>query len=143
MKKQNYGGTKKSDLKAKANSSANRKGGNNFQNYHKPQAPLPKLPLIYVDSMTVSDISQVTKRTPADIIKALMEMGILANQNQSIDRDTAELLADALHIEHQDDSSLNHKRKYATIAPGNDLSQHMRSMAFRRNKKTYNHTTGR
>ena len=105
MKKQNYGGTKKSDLKAKANSNANRKGGNNFQNYRKPQAPLPKLPLIYVDSMTVSDISQVTKRTPADIIKALMEMGILANQNQSIDRDTAELLADALHIEFKIDES--------------------------------------
>ena len=101
-----YGGPKKSDLKAKANGNANKKGGNfGPQNNKRPQAPLPKLPLIYVDGMTVADIAQVTKRTVADIIRALMEIGLLASQNQSVDRDTAELLADALKIEFKIDES--------------------------------------
>ena len=55
--------------------------------------------------MTVADIAQVTKRTVADIIRALMEIGLLASQNQSVDRDTAELLADALKIEFKIDES--------------------------------------
>ena len=103
--KKNYSGIKKSDLKAKANSSKNQKGGNQFNNYKKPQTPQPKLPLVYVDAMTVSDISNVTKRSAGDIIKALMELGILASQNQSIDRDTAELLANTLGIEFKVDES--------------------------------------
>ena len=103
--KKNYSGIKKSDLKAKANSSKNQKGGNQFNNYKKPQSPQPKLPLVYVDAMTVSDISNVTKRSAGDIIKALMELGILASQNQSIDRDTAELLANTLGIEFKVDES--------------------------------------
>ena len=103
--KKNYSGIKKSDLKAKANSSKNQKGGNQLNNYKKPQSPQPKLPLVYVDAMTVSDISNVTKRSAGDIIKALMELGILASQNQSIDRDTAELLANTLGIEFKVDES--------------------------------------
>ena len=103
--KKNYSGIKKSDLKAKANSSKNQKGGNQFNNYKKSQTPQPKLPLVYVDAMTVSDISNVTKRSAGDIIKALMELGILASQNQSIDRDTAELLANTLGIEFKVDES--------------------------------------
>ena len=103
--KKNYSGIKKSDLKAKANSSKNQKGGNQFSNYKKSQTPQPKLPLVYVDAMTVSDISNVTKRSAGDIIKALMELGILASQNQSIDRDTAELLANTLGIEFKVDES--------------------------------------
>ncbi|MCR5741437.1 MAG: translation initiation factor IF-2 [Gammaproteobacteria bacterium] len=106
MKKQSYNSPKKSDTKPRSNN--NGKKGNFVPNkggYKKPQAPLPKLPLVYVDSMTVADISAVTKRTVADIIKALMELGFLASQNQSIDRDTAELLADALHIEFKIDES--------------------------------------
>ena len=103
-KKQNYGGVKKSDLKAKANGANNKKGGdNNFQ--RRPQAPLPKLPLVYVDQMTVADIATVTKRGVGDIIKALMEMGMLASQNQSLDRDTAELLANELGIEFKVDET--------------------------------------
>ena len=102
-----YNGPKKSDLKAKANGNANKKGGNSgpLNNNKRPQAPLPKLPLVYVDGMTVADIAQVTKRSVADIIRALMEIGLLASQNQSVDRDTAELLADALKIEFKIDES--------------------------------------
>ena len=93
----------------KQNSKKNNNQGKNknFNNYSKPkpQQPLPKLPLVYVDGMTVGDIAEVTKRSSADIIKSLMMLGILANQTQSVDRDTAELLSGELKIEFKVDES--------------------------------------
>ena len=93
----------------KQNSKKNNNQGKNknFNNYSKPkpQQPLPKLPLVYVDGMTVGDIAEVTKRSSADIIKSLMMLGILANQTQSVDWDTAELLAGELKIEFKVDES--------------------------------------
>ena len=81
--------------------------GKTFNNYSKPkpQQPTPKLPLVYVDGMTVADIAEVTKRSTAEIIKSLMMLGIMANQTQSLDRDTAELLAGELKIEFKIDES--------------------------------------
>ena len=94
----------------KQNSKKNNQFNNkakNFNNYSKPkpQQPAPKLPLIYVDGMTVADIAEVTKRSTAEIIKSLMMLGIMANQTQSLDRDTAELLAGELKIEFKIDES--------------------------------------
>ena len=85
----------------------NQPRNNNFNTYNKPKPvqPLPKLPLIYADGMTVGDIAEVTKRSTADIIKSLMMLGIMANQTQSLDRDTAELLAGELKIEFKVDES--------------------------------------
>lgn len=83
------------------------KNNRSNQNSNKPnnQRIAPKLPLIYVDSMTVSDIAEVTKRSVAEIIKTLIMMGVMATQTQSIDRDTAELLAGELKIEFKIDES--------------------------------------
>ena len=91
---------------SKKNNQFNNKG-KNFNNYSKPkpQQPAPKLPLVYVDGMTVADIAEVTKRSTAEIIKSLMMLGIMANQTQSLDRDTAELLAGELKIEFKIDES--------------------------------------
>ena len=94
----------------KQNSKKNNQFNNkskNFNNYSKPkpQQPTPKLPLVYVDGMTVADIAEVTKRSTAEIIKSLMMLGIMANQTQSLDRDTAELLAGELKIEFKIDES--------------------------------------
>ena len=98
---------KKSDLKAKENSKNNKKQAHNnmVENRQKRPQFIPKLPLVYVDGMTVSEISEVTKRSIPDIIKELMKLGVLASQNHSIDSDTAELLADALGIEFKVDES--------------------------------------
>ena len=82
------------------NQSNNSKFNNSFRNSNNAkQAPLPKLPLVYVEGMTAVDIAEVTKRPVNEIIKSLMMLGIMANQTQSIDRDTAELLAGELKIE--------------------------------------------
>ncbi len=49
--------------------------------------------LIYKDGMTVSDVAISLGKTNAQIIMKLMQAGIVANQNQTIDRETIELIA--------------------------------------------------
>lgn len=49
--------------------------------------------LVYKDGMTVSDVASGMGKTNAQIIMKLMQAGIVANQNQTIDRETIELVA--------------------------------------------------
>ena len=49
--------------------------------------------LIYREGMTVSDVATGLGKPLGEIIKKLMFAGIMATQNQTIDRDTVELLA--------------------------------------------------
>lgn len=49
--------------------------------------------LIYKDGMTVAEVAQGLGKTNAQIIMKLMQVGIMANQNQTIDRETIELVA--------------------------------------------------
>lgn len=67
----------------------------------KNQAPKPvterkfhELPkeFEYTAGMTVADIAKRIKREPAEIVKKLFMMGIMATQNQSLDAETIELL---------------------------------------------------
>ncbi len=53
---------------------------------------LPEV-LVYTDGMTVAEIAKKIHREPAEIIKKLMLLGVMATQNQSLDKDTIELLA--------------------------------------------------
>lgn len=45
------------------------------------------------DSITVRELAEKLHRTPADIVKKLMDLGTMATINQVIDYDTAEILA--------------------------------------------------
>lgn len=49
--------------------------------------------LIYKEGMSVSDVAAGMGKTNAQIIMKLMQAGIVANQNQTIDRETIELIA--------------------------------------------------
>ncbi len=49
--------------------------------------------VIYRPDMTVADLAQAMGKTNAQIVMKLMQLGIMANQNQSIDRETIELVA--------------------------------------------------
>jgi translation initiation factor IF-2 len=53
---------------------------------------LPEI-FVYTDGMSVADVAKKIKREPAEIVKKLFLMGIMATQNQSLDKDTLELLA--------------------------------------------------
>lgn len=59
---------------------------------------LPEV-LEYTDGMTIVELSKKLHREPAEIVKKLFMMGVVANQNQSLDKDTIELLATEYGIE--------------------------------------------
>ena len=49
--------------------------------------------LIYKNDMTVADVATAMNKTNAQIVMKLMQLGIMANQNQVVDRETIELVA--------------------------------------------------
>lgn len=55
--------------------------------------------LVYTDGMTIAEIAKKIYREPAEIIKKLFMLGVMATQNQSLDKDTIELLAMEYGIE--------------------------------------------
>ena len=54
--------------------------------------PLPDV-LEYTDGMNAQDLGKILHRSPAEIIKKLFMLGVMVNQNQSLDADTIEILA--------------------------------------------------
>lgn len=65
----------------------------------KVAPPPPPLPIELPASITVRDLALKLKLTPIDIIKKLMANGVMANITQSIDFDTAALIASELGFE--------------------------------------------
>jgi len=49
--------------------------------------------LVYKEGMTVADMATGLGKTIAQVVMKLMQLGIMANQNQSVDRETVELIA--------------------------------------------------
>ncbi|WP_261805508.1 translation initiation factor IF-2 [Lapidilactobacillus luobeiensis] len=62
--------------------------------------PLPEV-LVYTDGMNAQDLGKLLHREPAEIVKKLFMLGVMTNQNQSLDGDTIELLATDYGIEAQ------------------------------------------
>ncbi len=60
--------------------------------------PLPDI-LEYSEGMNAQDLGKLLHRSPAEIIKKLFMLGVMINQNQSLDKDTIELLAADYGIE--------------------------------------------
>ena len=102
------------------NSNDNRRGNNRFgkknkkRNKHnknrrmrevehkqptqRKDKPLPDV-LEYTEGMNAQDLAKLLHRSPAEIIKKLFMLGVMINQNQSLDKDTIELLAADYGIE--------------------------------------------
>ncbi len=55
--------------------------------------PLPET-LIYTVGMNAQDLGKILHREPTELIKKLFMLGVMVNQNQSLDKDTIELLAE-------------------------------------------------
>ncbi|WP_294975767.1 translation initiation factor IF-2 [uncultured Leuconostoc sp.] len=66
----------------------------------RKKQPLPEI-LEYRIGMNVQDLSKLLHRDTAEIIKKLFLLGIMTNQNQSLDTDTIEILAADYGIEAQ------------------------------------------
>ena len=80
------------------NNKKSKKGKNNRNNNATPkpvtERKFHELPteFEYTDGMTVAEIAKRIKREPAEIVKKLFMMGVMATQNQSLDGETIELL---------------------------------------------------
>ncbi|EHO48860.1 translation initiation factor IF-2 [Lentilactobacillus kisonensis F0435] len=77
----------------------------------RKERPLPKV-LEYQDGMNAQDLGKILHREPAEIVKKLFMLGVMVNQNQSLDKDTIEILAADYGITaqekvHQDLSNLD------------------------------------
>ncbi len=87
----------------------NRRRNNNNQRYNKknqrikdtnqhkgaPERKNKALPetLVYSVGMNAQDLGKLLHREPAEIVKKLFMLGVMVNQNQSLDKDTIEILA--------------------------------------------------
>ena len=96
-----FGGNdnKKGKFNKKNNRKINKRNNRNQRDNNKKNAvpqrknkPLPET-LVYTVGMNVADIAKKIHREPAEIIKKLFMMGVMVNQNQSLDKDTIEILA--------------------------------------------------
>ena len=96
-----FGGNdnKKGKFNKKNNRKNNKRNNRNQRDNSKKNAvpqrknkPLPET-LVYTVGMNVADIAKKIHREPAEIIKKLFMMGVMVNQNQSLDKDTIEILA--------------------------------------------------
>ncbi len=83
----------------KNNKKKNRNKGNQRLRDTAPKAPTQRkdrpLPdvLEYMNGMNAQDLGKILHRSPAEIIKKLFMLGVMVNQNQSLDADTIEILA--------------------------------------------------
>ena len=64
----------------------------------KPATPAPTSAEV-AESITVRDLAQLMERSPIDLIKVLMQFGIMAPITQSIDHDTAVIVGEDLGVE--------------------------------------------
>lgn len=103
----NYKKNNKNNFKKKNNRFKKKNTHHQKNQNQKPQLtqrknkPLPEV-LVYTVGMNVADIAKKIHREPAEIIKKLFMMGVMVNQNQSLDKDTIEILADDYGIKAQE-----------------------------------------
>ena len=86
------------DRRGGFNKNKKQKGKHHKHQTSKPAVPARKfheLPevLVYTDGMTVAEIAKKIKREPAEIIKKLFMLGVMATLNQSLSKEAIELLA--------------------------------------------------
>ncbi|MDO4903827.1 MAG: translation initiation factor IF-2 [Limosilactobacillus sp.] len=103
-----FGGSLNDDRGGKRNKKNKKnkknKGNNRMREVAKKQPterkdkPLPEV-LEYSEGMNAQDLAKLLHRPTAEIIKKLFMVGVMINQNQSLDKDTIELLATDYGIE--------------------------------------------
>ena len=71
---------------AKKTSKSETRTSNIPQKNKKNDASKEKGVIIYKDGMTVADVATAMGKTNAQIVMKLMQLGIMASQNQTVDR---------------------------------------------------------
>lgn len=76
-----------------------KKGQQRFQAPVRIAQPIEKKPVVLGESITVQELAQKLHKSPAELIKKLMHLGLMATINQEIDIDTATILANEFGYE--------------------------------------------
>lgn len=89
------------DKKRPKNNKKRQQNRNKRQNEPKQQPKPQKTPdkITYSDTLTVSDLAEKLHKEPAEIIKKLMFLGVMATKNQDLDDDAVELICDEYGVE--------------------------------------------
>ena len=88
----------KKGKKGKKNRNQRMKNTAPKQPTQRKEWPLPEV-LEYTEGMNTQDLAKILHRSSAEIIKKLFMLGVMVNQNQSLDADTIEILAADYGIE--------------------------------------------
>ncbi|MHB8156988.1 MAG: translation initiation factor IF-2 [Desulfocucumaceae bacterium] len=83
----------------RSNRFGKRKGPQQKRPEPRPVIPVEKKPVIMGETITVQELAEKMKKSPAELIKKLMVLGTLATINQEIDSDTAIILANDFGFE--------------------------------------------
>lgn len=94
----NWNGNNRNNKKGKKGPGRNRNNENRPAPTVRKDQPLPET-LVYSVGMNVQDIAKLIHRDATEIIKKLFMLGVMVNQNQSLDADTIEVLAADYGIE--------------------------------------------
>lgn len=94
----NWNGNNRNNKKGKKGPGRNRNNENRLAPTVRKDQPLPET-LVYSVGMNVQDIAKLIHRDATEIIKKLFMLGVMVNQNQSLDADTIEILAADYGIE--------------------------------------------
>lgn len=102
-RQRNYGTGRETPYKGK------RKNKKRRQQRTEPKKPMPQrkdrpLPetLVFSEGMNAQELGKILHREPAEIIKKLFMLGIMVNQNQSLDKETIELIAEDYGIKSEE-----------------------------------------
>jgi translation initiation factor IF-2 len=78
----------------------NNKKPDNRKNQQQQRPVLePPAKITFTESLTVGELAKKLRREPAEIIKKLFHLGIMATINQSLDRDAIELICSEYNVE--------------------------------------------
>ncbi len=99
--------------KDKVKTQKKKKGSNQNKNKGNKDQRISNIPVIdekentsviyYNNDITVGKLAEQLKKPVSDVIKSLMMLGVMATVNQSLDRDTVELLANEVGYELKDE----------------------------------------
>lgn len=84
--------------KGQNNRNQNNRRHQNHQPQQRPQLEPPSK-IVFTDSLTVSELAKKLRKEPAEIIKKLFGLGIMATINQDLDKDTIELICSEYNVE--------------------------------------------
>lgn len=78
-----------------------KKGNKNNKSVHYQEPVKKETPekITYSDTLTVSDLADKLNKEPAEIIKKLMFLGVMATKNQDLDDDAVEIICSEFNVE--------------------------------------------